>query len=150
MLTINNTFSRAKWLILHLPPTFAIIIHIPRPLRPCIWRPCVPIPHVPASHTWCPQVPRLASPSPMSPHTRPEVPVPLTPCHFYTQPHFCIGMVKIKIKENNNVEKSPKSLFKMLPIKQILCKRGFISIMVTPITICRLLHYANKCCRCQL
>ena len=48
-------------------------------------------------------------------------------------------MVKIKIKENENVEKSPKSLFKMLPIKDILCKRDFISIMVTPITICSLI-----------
>ena len=75
-----------KWLISHLPPTFATIIHIPRPLRPCIWLPRVPVPHVPASHTWCPQVPRLASPSPKSPHTRPDVPVPLSPSHFYTQP----------------------------------------------------------------
>ena len=48
-------------------------------------------------------------------------------------------MVKIKIKENENVENSPKSLFKMLPIKDILCKRDFISIMVTPITICSLI-----------
>ena len=66
-----------KWLISHLPATFATIIHIPRPLRPCIWLPRVPVSHVPASHTWCPQVPRLASPSPKSPHTRPDVPVPL-------------------------------------------------------------------------
>ena len=83
----TKTYSRGKWLISHLPPTFAIIIHIPRPLRPCIWRPRVPVPHVPASHTWCPQVPRLASPSPKSPHTRPDVPVPLSPSHFYTQPN---------------------------------------------------------------
>ena len=75
-----KTYSRGKWLISHLPPTFAIIIHIPPSLRPFIWRPRVPVPHVPASHTWCPQVPRLASPSPKSPHTRPDVPVPL----FYT------------------------------------------------------------------
>ena len=73
----TKTYSRGKWLISHLPPTFAIIIHIPRPLRPCIWRPRVPVPHVPASHTWCPQVPRLASPSLKSSHTRPDVPVPL-------------------------------------------------------------------------
>ena len=77
-----------KWLISHLPPTFATIIHIPRPLRPCIWIPRVPVPHVPASHTWCPQVLRLASPSPKSPHTRPDVPVPLSPSHFYTQPRW--------------------------------------------------------------
>ena len=84
MLTINNTE------ISHLPPTFAIIIHIPRPLRPCIWRPRVPVPHVPASHTWCPQVPRLASLSPKSPHTRPDVPVPLSPSQFYTQPDLYV------------------------------------------------------------
>ena len=84
----TKTYSRGKWLILHLPPTFAIIIHIPRPLHPCFWRPRVPVPvpHVPRSHSWCPQVPRLASPSPKSPHTRPDVPVPLSPSHFYTQP----------------------------------------------------------------
>ena len=82
----TETFSRGKWLISHLPATFAIIIHIPCPLCPCIWRPCVPVPHVPASLTWCPQVPRLASPRPKSPHTRPDVPVPLSPSHFYTQP----------------------------------------------------------------
>ena len=82
----TKTYSRRKWLISHLPPTFAIIIHIPRPLRPCIWRPRVPVPHVPASHTWCPQVPRLASLSPKSPHTRLDVPVPMSSSHFYTQP----------------------------------------------------------------
>ena len=82
----TKTYSRGKWLISHLPPTFAIILPIPRPLRPCIWRPRVPVRHVPTSHTWCPQVSRLASPSPKSPHTRPDVPVPLSPSHFYTQP----------------------------------------------------------------
>ena len=84
--TFTKTYSREKWLISHLPPTFVIIIHIKRPLRPCFWRPRVPVPRVPASHTWCPQVPRLASPSPKSPHTRPDLPVPLSPSHFYTQP----------------------------------------------------------------
>ena len=78
---LTKTYSRGKWLISHLPPTFAIIIHIPRPLRPCIWRPRVPVPHfpvpyLPTSHTWCPK----------SPHTRPDAPVPLSPSHFYTQP----------------------------------------------------------------
>ena len=88
----TETYSRGKWLISHLPPTFAIIIHIPRPLRmrPCIWRPRVLVPHVPASHTWCPQVPRLVSPSPKSPHTRPDVPVPLSLSHFYTQPEVTV------------------------------------------------------------
>ena len=55
---------------------------------PCIWRPLIPVPHIPASHAWCPQVPRLTSPSPKSPHTRPDVPVPLSPSHFYTQPKW--------------------------------------------------------------
>ena len=82
----TETYSRGKWLISHLPATFAIIIHIPRPLRHCIWRPRVPVPHVPASHTWCPQVPRLASPRPKSPHTRSDVQVPLSPSYVYTQP----------------------------------------------------------------
>ena len=67
-----------------LPPTFAIIIHIP---RPCIRRPRFPVPHVPAPHTRCPQVPRLTSPSPKSPHTRLDVPVPLSQSHFFTQPN---------------------------------------------------------------
>ena len=62
----TRTYSTGKWLISHLPPTFAII-PIPRPLRPRIWRSRVPVRHVPTSHTWCPQVPRLASPSPKSP-----------------------------------------------------------------------------------
>ena len=38
----TKTYSQGKWLISHLPPTFVIIIHIPCPLRPCIWRPRVP------------------------------------------------------------------------------------------------------------
>ena len=70
--TFTKTYSRGKWPISHLPPTFAIIIHIP---RPCIWRPHVLVRHVLTSHTWCPQVPRLASPSP---HTR--VPMSPSPC----------------------------------------------------------------------
>ena len=45
-----------------------------------------PHPHVPASHTWCPQVSRLTSPSPKSPHMHPDVPIPLSTSHFYTQP----------------------------------------------------------------
>ena len=86
-----KTYSRGKWLISHLPPTFAITIHIPQvPVfdfhASLYLTSSVPIPHVPASHTWCPQVLRLASPSPKSPHTRPNVPVPLSLSHFYTQP----------------------------------------------------------------
>ena len=70
--------------LLHLPPTFALIIHIQGPLRPGFWRP---------------RDPRLASPSPKSPHTRPDVPVPLSPSHFYTQPY------------NNEVSLSVSRLF---------------------------------------
>ena len=73
----TKTYSWGRWLISHLPPTFAIIIHTPRPLRPCIWRPpslshtspC-PILDVPKSHVSRPQVP--------SPHT--HVPMSLSPC----------------------------------------------------------------------
>ena len=97
----TKTYSRGKWLISHLPPTFAIIIHIPRPLRPCIWRP-----RVPASHTWCPQVPRLASPSPKSSHMRPDVPVPLSLSHFYTQPNFSVKGCQIFFRTS-----SPSSPF---------------------------------------
>ena len=83
----TKTYSRGKWLKSHLPLTFAIIIHIPRPLHPCIWCPCVPIPTSPRPIlSWCPQVSRLTSPSPKSPHMHPDVPIPLSPSHFYTQP----------------------------------------------------------------
>ena len=70
----TKTYSREKWLISHLPPTFAIIIHIPRPLRPCIWRPRVPylMSSSPSSRVLRSQVPTHASRCP-----RPPVPVPL-------------------------------------------------------------------------
>ena len=76
MLTIHIFTKKGIW---HLPPTFAIIIHIPLPLRPCIWRPRVPylMSSSPSSRV------------PKSPHTRPDVPVPLSPSHFYTQPSRC-------------------------------------------------------------
>ena len=93
--------EESDWYGIYLP-TFAII---PCPLRPCIWRPHVPVPHVLASHTWCPQVPRLAFPSPKSPHTRPDVPVPLSPSHFYTQPSVTL------VHRFNNAHFSPKRLF---------------------------------------
>ena len=63
----TKTYSRGKWLISHLPATFAIIIHIPRPLRPCICRPRIPVPHVPASHTWRPQGPSSRVPTSQDP-----------------------------------------------------------------------------------
>ena len=66
--------------VIDLPPTFAIIIHIP---RSCIWRP--------RARPTRPSVRYLMSPSPSyrlpkSPHKRPNVPVPLSPSQFYTQP----------------------------------------------------------------
>ena len=67
----QNIFTRK---VTHLPPTFAIIIHIPRPLRPCIWRPRVPylMSSSPSSRVPKSQVPTHASRCP-----RPLVPVPL-------------------------------------------------------------------------
>ena len=83
----TKTYSRGKWLILHLPPTFSITIHIPPPLHPCFWRPRVPVPHVPMSHSWCPQVPRLASPIPQVPTHAYRCPRPLVPVQLlYTAP----------------------------------------------------------------
>ena len=73
----TKTYSRGKWLISHLPPTFAIIIHIPRPLLPCIWHPRVPYLMSSSPSSRVPKSP--------SPHTR----VPMSPSHFYTQP-FCL------------------------------------------------------------
>ena len=78
----TKTYSWGKWLKSHLPLTFAIIIHIPRPLHPCIWSPCVPIPTSPCpildvlkslvSHPLKSQVPTHVF---RCPH--PLVPVPL-------------------------------------------------------------------------
>ena len=61
-----------------------------RPRVPCVLvfevpRPRPTRPRVPYLTS---QVPSLASLSPKSPHTRPHVPVPLSPSHFYTQPCF--------------------------------------------------------------
>ena len=52
----------------------------PRPTRPRVpyLMSSSPSSRVPASHTWCAK----------SPHTRADVPVPLSPSHFYTQPFF--------------------------------------------------------------
>ena len=82
----TKTYSRGKWVISHLPPTFAITIHIPHvPVfdfhASLYLTSSVPIPHVPASHTWCSQVLRLASlilvPTQAFQRPRPLVPVPL-------------------------------------------------------------------------
>ena len=84
----TKTYSRGKWLKSHLPLTFAIIIHIPRPLHPCIWCPCVPIPtsprpildvlkslvsrpQVPSPHTCVPMSPSPC-PRPTFIHSRPQ------------------------------------------------------------------------------
>ena len=84
----TKTYSRGKWLISHLPPTFAIIIPIPRPLRPCIWRPRVSVPRVkslsrvPPPSSPSSRVPKSQVSSPKSqvpsPHTR--VPMSQSPC----------------------------------------------------------------------
>ena len=73
MLTISNTFSRRKR-ISHLPLTFAIIIHIPRPLHPCFWRSRVLyfVSSSPSSRVPKSQVPTHASRCPRS-----LVPVPV-------------------------------------------------------------------------
>ena len=78
----TKTYSRGKWLILHLPPTFAIIIHIPCPLLD-------PVFDVPAS-------PSHTSPRPIldvlkSLVSRPQVPsphkrVPMSPCPLVPVP----------------------------------------------------------------
>ena len=75
----TKTYSRGKWLKSHLPLTFAIIIHIPRPLHPCIWCPCVPIPKSPRpildvlkSLVSRPQVPSPHTCVPMSPSPCPR------------------------------------------------------------------------------
>ena len=83
----TKTYSRGKWLISHLPPTFAIIIHIPRPLRPCFWRPRVPylMSSSPSSRVPKSQVPTHASRCP-----RPLVPVPLLYTAFKFLPFLTI------------------------------------------------------------
>ena len=70
----TKTYSRGKWLISHLPPTFAVIIHIPRPPRPRPTRPRVPylMSSSPSSRVPTSQVPIHASRCP-----RPLVSVPL-------------------------------------------------------------------------
>jgi len=111
-------------------------------LCPCIWRPRVPIPHFPMSHTWCPQLPRLASPIPNSLQTRPDVPVPLSPSHFYTQPlaGYKIAFIQritwgdstapcpqllftdLKLRQTNNISNSSLlSDFQVLPFKCQVC-----------------------------
>ena len=74
----TKTYSRGKWLISHLPPTFVIIIDIPCPLRPCIWRP---------------RVPNLMSSSPSSrvPKSHGVFPGPLGQCISVTYPRRTAG-----------------------------------------------------------
>ena len=82
--SFTKTYSQGKWLVSHFPPTFSIIIIVP----------ASPVFDVPASHTCCPQVPRLASPSP---NTR--VPMSPSPCprptFIYTQPHSISQLLAI-------------------------------------------------------
>ena len=89
----TKTYSRGKWLISHLPPTFAIIIPIPRPpaslyLTSPRRRPSSQVPLSRPSSLKS-LVSRPQVPSPKSPHARSDVPVPLSPSHFYTQPSTC-------------------------------------------------------------
>ena len=62
----TKTYSPGEWLISHLPPTFAIIIHIP---RPCVWRLRVPylMSSSPSSRVPKSQVPTHASRCPRPP-----------------------------------------------------------------------------------
>ena len=64
-----NKYSGGKWLMSHLPPTFAIIINVPTSPASLYLTSGVPC--------LMSQVPRLASPNPKSPNTCPNVPVPL-------------------------------------------------------------------------
>ena len=90
----TKTYSREKWLISHLPPTFAIIIHIPRPLRPCFWRPRVPylMSSRPPSRVPKSQVPTHASRCP-----RPPVPVPLLYTAEQSQTNWVCTLSHIRV-----------------------------------------------------
>ena len=77
----TKTYSQGKWLIVisHLPPTFAIIIHIPRPLCPSFW---------------CPRVPYLISSSPPSRVPKSQVPTHASWCPrpTFIHSHFVVCM----------------------------------------------------------
>ena len=70
-IAFTKTYSWGKWLISQLPPTFAIIIHIPRPRPPCL--------HIPYLMSSSPssRVPKSEVPTHSSRCPRPLVPIPL-------------------------------------------------------------------------
>ena len=70
----QNIFTRK---VTHLPPTFAIILHIPSPLRPSFWRP----------RPTCPHVPYLMSSSPSSRVPKSQVPTQASRCPLPTFIH---------------------------------------------------------------
>ena len=88
----TKTYSRGKRLISHLPPTFAIIIHSPRPLRPCIWRP---------------RVPYLMSSSPSSRVPKSQVPTHASSCPrptFIHSPSFLACGEVVSLTSSSNVQ----------------------------------------------
>ena len=78
IMALAKTYSQGKWLIWHLPSTFAIIIHIPVSLY---LTSCVPVSHVSGFHTL--DVPKslVLGPQVPSPHTR----IPMSLSQFYTK-----------------------------------------------------------------
>ena len=111
----TKTYSRGKWLISHLLPTFVIIIHIARPLRPCIWRPHVPylMSSSPSSCISKSQVPTHASRCP-----RPLVPVPL----LYTAGSHSLNIYFLK-KNDQNIPFA----FRWLMLSKLIPEDGFQS-----------------------
>ena len=69
----------------------------------------IPVPHVPASHSWCPQVPRLASPIPKSPHMHPNDPIPLFRLTFIHSPQKRKKMTQEKRKKMGGEKLKRKS-----------------------------------------
>ena len=137
MLTINNTE------ISHLPPTFAIIIHIPRPLRPCIWRPRVPYlmssspsSRVPKSQvpTHASRCPRLLVPVPLLYTARNFRDFPSNGKHPRTRLHSTLGRLLKNRRENKILmSTSGKCRFKKRKnsnrINILLLNRGWIWIL---------------------
>ena len=77
----TKTYSRGKWLISHLPPTFAI--NYSHPVSPASLYLTSPRPRPTRL-----RVPYLMSSSPSSRFPRPHTRVPVCPSHFYTQPNI--------------------------------------------------------------
>ena len=69
----------------------------------------IPVPHVPVSHSWCPQVPRLASPILKSPHMHPNDPIPLSHLTFIHSPQKRKKMTQEKRKKRGGEKVKRKS-----------------------------------------